>query len=87
MTIKSSKKRSLQSKKRRIINTSKKSMIKTFLKKINSLIYKEDKDSSVKLFKLFQSILDKQAIKGLIHKNKSARYKSSLMKKIKNIKN
>ncbi|MFI4819129.1 MAG: 30S ribosomal protein S20 [Enterobacterales bacterium] len=83
--IKSAKKRYLQSYKKRKSNISCKSVIKTFFKKVNFYINKKDKKLSNNAFCIFQSIIDRQSTKGLIHKNKASRYKKKLIKKIKNI--
>lgn len=80
--IKSSKKDAITSEKRRKKNTSKRSMIRTFIKKVRNAIVSGKKDTAKDIFKKMQSILDKNANKGLIHKNKAARYKSNLSIKI-----
>ncbi|MFI4853153.1 MAG: 30S ribosomal protein S20 [Candidatus Makana argininalis] len=85
--IKSSIKRNLQSKKKRKSNIKNKSIIKTFLKKIKYYIDKKDKQLSKNIFYKFQSIIDRQSIKGLIHKNKASRYKRKITNRIKNINN
>ncbi|OQM34272.1 30S ribosomal protein S20 [bacterium endosymbiont of Pedicinus badii] len=81
-TKKSAKKRSIQSKKRRIFNFSRKSMMKTFIKKTLLAIKENNKELSQDFLKKTQKILDKLAKKRIIHKNKSSRYKSRIMKKI-----
>ncbi|MFT8229890.1 MAG: 30S ribosomal protein S20 [Enterobacterales bacterium] len=80
--IKSAKKRFIQSEKHRKNNVRNKSMIKTFIKKVNLLILSGNKKNAKVAFFNMQPILDKQANRGLIHKNKAARYKSRLWKKI-----
>ncbi|PPI86579.1 30S ribosomal protein S20 [Candidatus Pantoea edessiphila] len=76
--IKSAKKRVITSEKRRKINSSYRSMVRTFIKKVYSAIDKEDKFVAQKAFDTMQPIIDRQASKGLINKNKAARYKSKL---------
>ncbi|MFI4846950.1 MAG: 30S ribosomal protein S20 [Candidatus Makana argininalis] len=83
--IKSSIKRDLQSKKKRKYNISKKSCIKNFLKKIKFYIDKNDLNLSKNVFLKFQSFIDRQSTKGLIHKNKASRYKKRIMNKIRSI--
>lgn len=83
--IKSAKKRILVSEKLRRINSSNKSMMKTFIKKVCLSIATENKEISLKKFKDMQKILDRLSNKKLIHKNKAARHKSNLIKKIKNM--
>ncbi|MCV2528316.1 MAG: 30S ribosomal protein S20 [Candidatus Lightella neohaematopini] len=85
VNIKSKKKHIIKSKKNRIINISIKSMIRTFIKKTNKAIINNDKITAKKLYLNLQSILDRQAKKGVIHKNKAARYKSSISRKINNL--
>ncbi|VFP79953.1 30S ribosomal protein S20 [Candidatus Erwinia haradaeae] len=81
--IKSSKKRVITTEKSRQHNVSRRSMIRTFIKKVYSAIYSGNSDSAKNLFHLVQPLLDRQASKGLIHKNKAARHKASLIAKIK----
>lgn len=83
--IKSSKKRIITSEKSRKRNTSNRSMLRTFLKKVHAAILTGNKDISSTAFKIMQPILDRQASKGLIHKNKAARHKSRLSIKIKKL--
>ncbi|MGI4816578.1 MAG: 30S ribosomal protein S20 [Janthinobacterium lividum] len=83
--IKSSKKHAIMSEKRRKCNASKRSIIKTFMKKVYFFIKEREKKQAYKEFSVFQSIVDKYATKGIIHTNKAARYKSILIKNIKQI--
>ncbi|CAL4319268.1 30S ribosomal protein S20 [Buchnera aphidicola] len=83
--IKSSKKHAIKSQKLRMINASRKTMIRTLIKKVNSAIFIKDKVLSQQLWVQLQSILDKFSRKGLIHKNKAARYKSKFYFKIKSL--
>ncbi|MCV2508791.1 MAG: 30S ribosomal protein S20 [Candidatus Lightella neohaematopini] len=82
VNIKSKKKNIIKSKKNHVANISKKSMIRTFIKKTNKAIINHDKITAKILYLHLQSILDRQAKKGVIHKNKAARYKSNILKKI-----
>ena len=83
--IKSSKKDAIKSKKMRKLNASKKSMIKTLVKKVKMAVLSGDKVKSELEFKKVQPILDRYSTKGLIHKNKAARYKSRLQNQIKSL--
>ncbi|WWP02769.1 MAG: 30S ribosomal protein S20 [Candidatus Dasytiphilus stammeri] len=83
--IKSAKKRILISKKQRLLNNSKRSMLRTFIKKVYMAIKTGDKEKAKKALNTLQPIIDRQASKGLIHKNKAARHKSKLTKYIKQI--
>ncbi|QCI20304.1 30S ribosomal protein S20 [Buchnera aphidicola (Brachycaudus cardui)] len=76
--IKSAKKDSVTSEKRRKKNTSRRSMIRTFIKKVRMAIMSGNKNTAQNAFKKMQPIIDSHVNKGLIHKNKAARYKSNL---------
>ena len=80
---KSAKKRALQSEKRRQHNASRSSMLRTYVKKIIAAINAGDYETAKAAFVTAQPIIDRMATKGLIHKNKAARYKSRLNTKIK----
>ncbi|QNS01879.1 MAG: 30S ribosomal protein S20 [Buchnera aphidicola (Pentalonia nigronervosa)] len=80
--IKSSKKHAFVSEKRRMQNASRRSMVRTFIKKVCMLIDSKKKELAQDAFKKMQSVIDKHVSKGLIHKNKAARYKSNLSLKI-----
>ncbi|ALX93385.1 MULTISPECIES: 30S ribosomal protein S20 [Serratia] len=80
--IKSAKKRAIQSEKRRKHNASRRSMVRTFIKKVDAAIAAGDKDAAQKAFLVMQPLVDRQAAKGLIHKNKAARHKSNLTARI-----
>ncbi|QJC32754.1 30S ribosomal protein S20 [Enterobacteriaceae endosymbiont of Donacia semicuprea] len=82
---KSSKKRILKAEQKRKYNLNYRSMLRTFIKKVNNAISSKNIELSKKIFKITQSILDRQVHKGLIHKNKASRYKSKLYNKIINI--
>ena len=77
--IKSAKKRAIQSEKARKHNASRRSMMRTFIKKVYAAI---DKAAAQKAFNEMQPIVDRQAAKGLIHKNKAARHKANLTAQI-----
>ena len=80
---KSAKKRALQSEKRRQHNASRRSMLRTYVKKVIAAIKAGDHKTAAEAFAVAQPIVDRMATKGLIHKNKAARYKSRLNTKIK----
>lgn len=80
--IKSAKKRAVQSEKHRQHNVSCRSMIRTFIKKVYIAIAAGDKEAAQNAFFAMQPIIDRQASKGVIHKNKAARHKSNLILKI-----
>jgi len=80
--IKSAKKRAVQSEKRRKHNASRRSMMRTYIKKVYAAVAAGDKDAAQKAFNEMQPIVDRQASKGLIHKNKAARHKANLAAQI-----
>ncbi|WMQ74404.1 MAG: 30S ribosomal protein S20 [Sodalis sp.] len=80
--IKSARKRAVQSEKRRHHNASRRSMMRTFVKKVYAAIAAGDKEAAQNAFSAMQPIVDRQASKGLIHKNKAARHKSNLTAQI-----
>ncbi|QJC31520.1 30S ribosomal protein S20 [Enterobacteriaceae endosymbiont of Donacia tomentosa] len=82
---KSSKKRILKTERNRKHNTRYRSMLRTFIKKVKKKIFDKNINLSKEIYKTTQSVIDRQVQKGLIHKNKAARYKSRLYKKIINI--
>ena len=77
------KKRASQGEKRRKHNASLRSMMRTYLKKVNAAINVKDKKAAQDAYVASMPIVDRMADKGLIHKNKAARYKSRLNAKIK----
>ncbi|MGP1939359.1 MAG: 30S ribosomal protein S20 [Arsenophonus sp. ET-DL9-MAG3] len=81
--IKSAKKRAIQSEKRRQHNASRRSMVRTFIKKVYAGIAIGNKEMAQTAFNNMQPIIDRCATKGLIHKNKAARHKMTLIAKIK----
>ena len=82
--IKSRKKRIKTNEKKHLLNKSKKSATKTAVKK--AIIAKQkQQENAVELQNKAESLIDKSAQKGIIHKNKAARWKSRLNKKISKI--
>ena len=77
------KKRASQGEKRRQHNSSLRSMMRTYLKKVNAAINLKDKKAAQDAYATSMPIVDRMADKGLVHKNKAARYKSRLNAKIK----
>ena len=76
--IASAKKRARQSEKLRLHNASQRSMLRTYLKKVTSAIEAKDKETAQTAYKDAVPVIDSAVSKGLIHKNKAARYKSRL---------
>lgn len=81
--IKSAKKRVVQSEKRRKHNASRRSMMRTYIKKVYAAVAAGDKQAAETAFQTMQTVVDRQATRGLIHKNKAARHKANLAKQIK----
>ena len=78
---KSAEKRARQNKSRYELKHAQRSVVRTAMKNVNKAV--ESKDSKLgDVFKNAQSIVDNMANKGVIHKNKAARIKSRLNKKV-----
>lgn len=69
-------KRVRQAEKHRQRNASQRSMMRTMVKRVFSAIEAGDKPAAESALKDATPVLDHMARKGLIHKNKAARYKS-----------
>lgn len=69
-------KRVRQAEKSRQRNASQRSMMRTLVKRVFSAIASGDKSAAEAAYKEAVPVLDHMARKGLIHKNKAARYKS-----------
>jgi small subunit ribosomal protein S20 len=82
----SAKKRVRQSEKKRVINRARKTTVKANLKAINAAITAGDKKSAAEQLKKVVKNLDKTAAHKTIHKNRAARLKSRLAKKINKLK-
>ncbi len=77
------KKRARQAVKRRTRNVAKRSEFRTALKNTVYAIDEGNKEAATNAYKLATPIIDGLVSKGLIHKNKAARHKSRLNKRIK----
>jgi len=76
-------KRVRQAEKRRQHNASLRSMMRTMVKKVLQAIQGGQYDAAMAEFKAAVPVLDRMANKGIIHKNKAARHKSRLNRRIK----
>lgn len=76
------KKRARQAEKHREHNTAQRSAMRTFVKRVLKAIGSGDKAQAEAAYKEAVPVVDKMAGKGLIHKNKAARYKSRLNTRI-----
>tara|TARA_B100000579_G_scaffold152571_1_gene123955 strand:+ start:444 stop:707 length:264 start_codon:yes stop_codon:yes gene_type:complete len=75
-------KRVRQSVARRERNIALKSKLRTFVKNVVKAIDSEDKSVASENYKKAVPVIDASVSKGIIHKNKAARYKSRLNKQI-----
>lgn len=78
-----SKKRARQGVKRNLRNKAQRSEMRTKLKNVVKAIKEGNKETITTSFKAAASYVDNMASKGLIHKNKAARLKSRLNKRVK----
>ncbi len=83
---KSAKKALRKSKKVYVENRRMKLRIKRWMKKLNTLLEKADKDSVEKTYYFLQKLLDKAGKKHIYHKNKINRLKSRFAKKVASVK-
>lgn len=81
--IKSAKKRVVIAEKARQRNVAARSKMRTLIKKVIKAAASGDKEAAKTAFIQAESVLDRDANKGLIHKNKAARHKSKLSALIK----
>jgi len=80
--LKSSKKRMRQDQKKRLHNQSVKKQTKTSIKKLRELIDEGKRNEAKESLPHILSLIDKTVAKGVWHKNKAARIKSKLMKRL-----
>ena len=71
-------KRARQSEKRRRHNASRRSMVRTYIKKVQAAIDEQNVDAANAALTAAIPIIDRMAVKGILHKNKAARHKSRL---------
>ena len=81
--IKSAKKRARQSEKTRLRNMSMRSLMRTKIKNVVKACDAGDKNAATAAYTLAVPVIDRMANKGIVKKNKAARHKSRLNKKIK----
>ena len=75
-------KRVRQAEKHRRLNASQRSMMRTKVKRVFGAIAAGDKEAAEAALKDAVPVLDHMARKGLIHKNKAARYKSRFNERV-----
>ncbi len=76
-------KRARQAETHRQHNASRRSTMRTHVKNVEKEVAAGDKEGATKAFNSAVPILDRTANQGLIHKNKAARLKSRLNKRVK----
>ena len=76
-------KRARQAEKRRNHNASQRSMVRTYIKRVDAAIEAKDADAAGTALADAMPLIDKMVTKGIMHKNKAARHKSRLNKKVK----
>jgi small subunit ribosomal protein S20 len=81
--IQSAKKRARQNDKRRAHNMALRSRLRTALRKVLTAIQAGDKDSAQQVYKAATPEIDRLVSKGILGKNRAARYKSRLNTKVK----
>lgn len=81
--IASAKKRARQAEKRRSRNVAQRSMVRTYIKKVVKAVEAKDKNAAVAAYAEMVPVVDRYAVKGIIHKNKAARHKARLAAHIK----
>ena len=84
--IKSAKKRVLIEKRNNARNRSEMTAVKTAIKKINNAIDTDRIDEAEKMLPEVMSVIDSAVTKGIIHKNNAANKKSTIAKRIADIK-
>ena len=78
-----SRKRARQAESRRKHNAGRRSLLRTSIKKVLKAISAQEKEDATLAFQATVPIVDKMAGRRIIHKNKAARIKSRLARKIK----
>ena len=80
--IKSAKKRARQAVKRRAHNMALRSRFRTYLKKVDTAIESGDQSAAREALSSARPVIDMMVNKGIIHKNKAARHKGRLTKRV-----
>lgn len=79
---KSAIKKNRQDEERRLRNKAYRTRFKTAVKKVDAALSEQNRDAATQAFQEATSVMDSIARKGIIHKNKAARKKSRLAKKL-----
>ena len=78
-------KRAKQNSVRRIRNHAQRSQVRTAIKKLEVAIESGDQAAAKEAYTVSVSMVDKATVKGLHHKNRAARIKSRLNKRVKDM--
>ncbi len=81
--IQSAKKRARQNDKRRAQNMALRSRLRTALRKVLTAIRKGNKEAAQQVYRAATPEIDRMVSKGILNKNRAARYKSRLNTKVK----
>ena len=76
-------KRARQAENRRAHNASQRSMVRTYIKRVDAAVGSGDAAAAAQALESAMPMIDKMVTKGIMHKNKAARHKSRLNKKVK----
>ncbi len=76
-------KRALQNQKRRLHNASLRSRLRTYVKHVLRAVRNGDQEQARTALRSAESIIDKTAGKGIVHRNVAARTKSRLSARVK----
>jgi small subunit ribosomal protein S20 len=76
-------KRARQAEKKRTQNASQRSMVRTYIKRVDAALVAGDGGAASTAMTDAIPLIDQMVTKGIMHKNKAARHKSRLNKKIK----
>lgn len=83
--IKSARKRARQAEKARKANMSQRSLMRTKIKNVVNACDAGDKDAAVAAYKEAVPVIDSMINKGIVGKNKAARHKSRLNKRVREL--
>jgi small subunit ribosomal protein S20 len=81
--IKSARKRARQSEKTRLANMGMRSKLRTLIKDVVRACDEGNKDAAQAAYKMAVPVIDSMINKGIVNKNKAARHKSRLNKRVK----
>ena len=81
--IKSARKRARQAVKTRLHKMGQRSKMRTHIKAVITAVQKGDKEAAATAYKAAVPVIDAMINKGIVNKNKAARHKSRLNKRVK----